>query len=231
MSEFEQFGATQHPEPNVAPERGAEARRFEDTIPQLADTDVPPELKAWIEERMTMYPDKKSAIIPCLMAAQKTHGWLSPEAIDQVAAVMKLTPARLVSVASFYDMFELEPSGNRTIYMCTNISCMLRGADQVMEELEKQVGVTNGGVSEDGIFLRNFECLGACDIAPMASVDGQFVGPLTVEDAKTLVEDIRAGREVLPAKQLSKRPSSVTLWENGGKVGEYDISGFPGGGE
>ena len=104
----------------------AQVRRFEDTIPQLADVSIPSELQDWIEQRMAMYPDKKSAIIPCLMAAQKTHGWLSPEAVDQVAAVMKLTPARLVSVASFYDMFELKPSGNRTIYMCTNISCMLR---------------------------------------------------------------------------------------------------------
>lgn len=205
------------------------AKRFEDAIPQLADVDVPAELQSWIEQRMAMYPDKKSAIIPCLMAAQKLHGWLSPEAVDQVAAVMKLTPARLVSVASFYDMFELKPSGDRTIYMCTNISCMLRGADAVMEELEKQVGVKNGGVSDDGIFLRSFECLGACDIAPMASVDGEFVGPLTVEDAKQLVADIRSGGEVLPSKQLAKRPVSATLWESGGKVGEYDISEHVGG--
>lgn len=202
----------------------SEARRFEDTIPQLANVDVPAELHEWIVDRMAMYPDKKSAIIPCLMAAQKTHGWLSPEAIDQVAAVMQFTPARLVSVASFYDMFELEPSGQNTIYMCTNISCMLRGADQVMEELEKQVGVKNGGTSEDGIFLRNFECLGACDIAPMASVDGEFVGPLTVEDAKQLVEDIRAKREVLPSKKLSRRPVAATLWQNGGRVDGYDVS-------
>ncbi len=201
-----------------------EARRFEDTIPQLANTPVPDELREYIVDRMEMYPDKKSAIIPCLMAAQKVHGWLSPEAIDQVAAVMKLTPARLVSVASFYDMFELEPSGNRTIYMCTNISCMLRGADQVMAELEAQVGVRNGGTSEDGIFLRGFECLGACDIAPMASVDGEFVGPLTIEDAKQMVEDIRAGREVLPEKKLSRRPVSATLWQNGGRAEGYDIT-------
>ena len=82
----------------------------------------------------------------------------------------------------------------------------------------------NGGTSDDGIFLRNFECLGACDIAPMASVDGQFVGPLTVEDAKQLVEDIRAKREVLPSKQLSRRPVAATLWENGGRAEGYDVS-------
>jgi NADH:ubiquinone oxidoreductase subunit E len=195
-----------------------------DAVPQRADVTVPPELERQIEQCMASYPDAKSAIIPSLMAAQRLHGWLSPEAVRQVAAVMRLTPARLVSVASFYDMFELEPSGERTIYMCTNISCMLRGADAVMAELERQVGVSNGGVSEDGIFLRNFECLGACDIAPMASVDGEFVGPLTVEDAKTLVADIRAGREVLPSKQLSRRPVATTLWQNGGRAEGYDVS-------
>lgn len=195
-----------------------------DAIPQIADVNVPDALRDWILERMEMYPEKNSAIIPCLMEAQKTHGWLSPEAIAQVAAVMQVTPARLVSVASFYDMFELEPKGTHTIYMCTNISCMLRGADQVLEALEQAVGVKNGGTSDDGIFLRNFECLGACDIAPMASVDGAFVGPLTVADAKRLVEDIRNEREVLAEKQLSKRPVAATLWQSGGKAEGYDVS-------
>jgi NADH:ubiquinone oxidoreductase 24 kD subunit len=178
---------------------------------------VPAELKTWIEERMAMYPEKKSATIPCLMAAQKLHGWLSPDAVRQVAAVMRVTPAYLMSVASFYDMFELEPRGRHTIYMCTNISCMLRGADAVMKELEAQVGVKGGNTSEDGIFLRNFECLGACDIAPMASVDGVYVGPLTVDDAKQLVEDLRAERDPLPAKHLSKRPMATTYWAAGGE--------------
>lgn len=205
-------------------EAGAELPRFEDSVPQLANVDVPAELKTWIEQRMAMYPEPNSAIIPCLMAAQKHHGWLSPEAIEQVAAVMGHTPARLSAVATFYDMFELEPSGTHTIYMCTNISCMLRGADQVMAELERAVGVRNGGTSEDGIFLRNFECLGACDIAPMASVDGEYVGPLTIEDAKTLVADIRAGRDVLQDKQLSRRPVAATLWQAGGRVEGYDVS-------
>lgn len=196
----------------------------QNAIPQLADVEVSDDLRAAIVDRMEMYPDKKSAIIPSLMAAQAAHGWLSPEAIRQVAALMRVTPARLVSVASFYDMFKLEPSGEHTIYMCTNISCMLRGADRVLEELEKVVGTTNGGTSDDGIHLRSFECLGACDIAPMASVDGHFVGPLTVDDARKLVEDIRAGREALPTKQLSRRPVAATLWQGGGRAEGYDVS-------
>lgn len=186
--------------------------RHESTVPQLADVRVPAELKEWIQRRMAMYPDAKSATIPCLTQAQKLHGWLSPDAVRQVAAVMRVTPAYLVSVASFYDMFELEPRGRHVIYMCTNISCMLRGADAVLAELEQAVGVTNGGTSDDGIYLRNFECLGACDIAPMASVDGVYVGPLTVDDARALVDDLRAGRDVLPRKHLSRRPVAATYW-------------------
>lgn len=204
--------------------RADNARRFVDAVPQLADVDVPADLKELIERKMAAYPDESSAIIPCLMAAQERHGWLSEEALEQVAAVMRVTPARLVSVASFYDMFKLKPSGTHTIYMCTNLSCMLRGAAEVLEELERVVGTKRGGTSEDGIFLRSFECLGACDIAPMASVDGQFVGPLSVESARTLVEDIRAGRTVLPQKQLDKRPLAATLWQSGGRVDGYDVS-------
>lgn len=207
-----------------------ESVRYEDAIPQLADVSVPPELKSWIERRMAMYPERKSATIPCLMEAQRLHGWLSPDAIRQVAAVMRVTPAYLVSVASFYDMFELEPRGRHTIYMCTNISCMLRGADAVMEELERQVGVSAGETSDDGIYLRGFECLGACDIAPMASVDGAYIGPLTVEDAKQLVEDLRANRDPLPARHLSKRPVAVTYWA--GRDGGIEPGApAPGGGE
>jgi NADH:ubiquinone oxidoreductase subunit E len=197
---------------------------FTDAVPQLTDVDVPTGLRDEIERLMASYPDKQSAIMPALMAAQKLHGWLSPDAVRQVAAVMRFTPARLVSVASFYDMFKLEPSGQHTIYLCTNISCMLRGADEVLAELERTLGVKNGGTSEDGIFVRSFECLGACDIAPMASVDGEFVGPLSLEDARRMVEDIRAGREVLAGKQLAKRPLAATLWQSGGRVREYDIS-------
>jgi NADH:ubiquinone oxidoreductase subunit E len=197
---------------------------FTDSIPQLADVDVPAELKAEIERLAGLYPDKKSAIMPALKAAQQHHGWLSPEAVRQVAAVMRFTPARLVAVASFYDMFKLQPSGEHTIYLCTNISCMLRGADEMLAALEKELGVKDGGTSDDGIFLRSFECLGACDIAPMASVDGEYVGPLSLADAKQLIADIRAGREVLAEKNLARRPLAATLWQSGGRVPGYDVS-------
>jgi NADH:ubiquinone oxidoreductase subunit E len=148
---------------------------------------------------MAKYPDRRSAAIPALHAAQRVHGWCSPEAIDQVAAVMQLTPAYLTSVATFYDMFFTEPKPKNDVFVCTNISCSLRGADEFFEAM-----IAAASDSAD-VNVRSFECLGACDIAPMASVNGEYVGPLTTEDATRIVEDLEAGRPVLEHKQLRYR--------------------------
>jgi NADH-quinone oxidoreductase subunit F len=169
-------------------------------VPDLATTPVPPELRATIEAAMAKYPDKHSAAIPALHAAQEVHGWCSPVAIAQVAAVMGLTPAYLTSVATFYDMFKTRPIGKRDIYVCTNISCSLRGADDLYEAM------IAAAAEDPDVNVRAFECLGACDIAPMASVDGEYVGPLGTEDAGAIIDDIRAGDEVLADKQLRNRP-------------------------
>jgi len=170
------------------------------TVPDPATTPVPAQLREAVTQAMAKYPDRRSAAIPALHAAQRVHGWCSPEAIEQVAAVMALTPAYLTSVASFYDMFELAPKPRHDVFVCTNISCSLRGADELYEAL------VAAAAGEPDVGVRSFECLGACDIAPMASVDGEYIGPLTVDDAPAIVQDIRAGRPVLEAKQLRHRP-------------------------
>ena len=168
-------------------------------IPDEASTPVPAELRAEIEAHMAKYPERHSAVIPALMAAQRLHGWCSPEAIEQVACVMRVTPAYLESVASFYDMLETVPAGRHSVYVCTNISCSLRGADALFEAMRS-------AAAEDPDFnVRSFECLGACDIAPMASIDGVYVGPLGPEDVPRLLEDAREGRPVLPERQLATR--------------------------
>jgi NADH-quinone oxidoreductase subunit E len=169
------------------------------TIPDPATTPVPPELRAEIEASMAKYPERHSAAIPALHAAQRIHGWCSPEAIDQVAAVMGVTPAYLSSVATFYDMFWTVPTPRNDVFVCTNISCSLRGADEFYEAM-----LAAAGEHED-INVRSFECLGACDIAPMASVNGDYVGPLELDDAGQIVEDLHSGREVLKDKQLRYR--------------------------
>jgi NADH-quinone oxidoreductase subunit E len=168
-------------------------------IPDPEQTDVPQGLRETIEAHMANYPDRRSATLPALAAAQRVHGWCSPEAIEQVACVMRVTPAYLESVASFYDMLETTPVGRHSVYVCTNISCSLCGADELFQALSDAAG------ADPDVNVRAFECLGACDIAPMASVDGVYVGPLTIADVPQLLEDLKGGRAVLPEKQLARR--------------------------
>ncbi len=166
-------------------------------IPDPVTTPVPEELREQIMAAMAKYPDRRSATIPALHAAQRLHGWCSPEAVEQVAAVMQVTPGYLISVATFYDMFFTEPKPPHDVFVCTNISCSLRGADELFEAMLQAAG--------DRVHVQSFECLGACDIAPMASVDGEYIGPLTTEDCPRVIDDLLAGRTVLEHKQLRYR--------------------------
>ena len=190
-------------------DEAADLDRDPAVVPDRATTPVPAELETLIEEYMSRYPDRRSASIPSLRAAQRHHGWLSPVAVSQVAAVMRLTPGYLIAVATFYDMFEHRPVGANTIYVCTNISCSMRGADRVYEAMLDAAG------DDTDFNIRAFECLGACDIAPMASVNSIYVGPLSLEDCPVLVDQLRRGEEPLPAKQLARAPVAKTWWASG----------------
>ena len=169
------------------------------TIPDPATTPVPESLRGAIEAAMAKYPDRRSAAIPALHLAQQHHGWCSPEAITQVACVMALTPAYLTSVASFYDMFSLRPKPKHDVYVCTNITCSLLGGDEIHARMMELVH------AHPDLNVCSFECLGACDIGPMASVDGEYVGPLNLEDCEQIAADLEAGRPVLEHKQLRFR--------------------------
>jgi NADH:ubiquinone oxidoreductase subunit E len=171
-------------------------------VPDAALVEVPVELRAEIEAAMALYPERHSAALPALAAAQRVHGWCSPQAIEQVACVMRVTPAYLSSVATFYDMFELEPVGRHSVYVCTNISCSLRGADELYAQ------IADAAAGDPQINLRSFECLGACDIAPMVSVDHVYYGPLGPGDARRLVDDLQAGRDPIPELALALRRSA-----------------------
>ena len=175
--------------------------------------DVPDDLREEIETAMGRYPELRSASIPALWAVQRRHGWCSPEGIRQAAAVMGLTPGYLESVASFYDLFRLEPIGRHRVLVCTNISCWMRGGDELLEAFCEAAGCDadeagHGGTSSaDGeVFVSGFECLGACDIAPMASIDERYYGPLEAADAAKAVEELRAGSEPIADRALAKRP-------------------------
>jgi NADH-quinone oxidoreductase subunit E len=171
-------------------------------VPDPAEVAVPDDLRAEIEGHMAKYPDRRSATIPALAAAQRLHGWCSPLAISQVAAVMRLTPGYVVAVASFYDQLDTTPVGRHRVYVCTNISCSLRGGDELLEALEHEMH------DDLDVHVRHFECLGACDIAPMASIDGVYVGPIELEEVPLLAQQIRAGEAPLPDKQILRRAST-----------------------
>jgi NADH:ubiquinone oxidoreductase subunit E len=171
-------------------------------LPDPAQVAVPRELRAEIEAAMARYPDSRSAALPALAAAQRYHGWCSPEAIEQAACVMRLTPGYLTAVGTFYDMFEMRPAGKHAIYVCTNISCSLCGAD----DLHAAIAAAVDGDADFNV--RSFECLGACDIAPMASVDGVYIGPISLDEVDALIDDLREDRSPLPAKRLNRRKST-----------------------
>ena len=179
-------------------DRAADPEKDPALIPDPAEIDVPDELRAEIEQLMARYPDRRSATIPALHAAQAVHGWCSPEALRQVAAVMQVTPAYLSSVASFYDMLNEEPVGRHHVYVCTSVACHLVNAKAVYEAIAD--AAEEAGLEDTEV--RQFECLGACDMAPMASIDGRYVGPLDPSDAPELVASIKEGRQPLPGRGL-----------------------------
>jgi NADH-quinone oxidoreductase subunit E len=186
--------------------------RSPEEIPELHEVDCPAELREHIEQLMGRYPDRKSASIPALWAVQRRYGWCTPDGIRQAAAVMRVTPAYLESVASFYDLFHTEPVGKHKVAVCTNISCWMRGGDELLTAFCEAAGcdrehAQHGTTSADGeVYVTGFECLGACDIAPMASIDERYFGPLEPGDAAIAIEQLKAGTDVLPEKALEKRP-------------------------
>jgi len=179
-------------------------------LPRPEDVNCPPELREQIEAAMARYPQVRSASIPALWAVQHHYGWCTPEGIRQAAAVIGVTPAHLEGVASFYDLFKLEPGGRHQVLVCTNISCWMNGGDRLLDAFREAAGVEPGASrSADGeLSVEPFECLGACDIAPMAAIDMRYYGPLTAEDAATAVAELRAGEDPLPARRLADRPKA-----------------------
>lgn len=186
--------------------------RVSEGVPELHEVDCPAELREHIETLMSRYPDRKSASIPALWAVQRLYGWCTPEGIRQAAAVMRVTPAYLESVASFYDLLHTKPVGAHKVAVCTNISCWMRGGDELLDafceaaECDRE-HAQHGTTSADGeVYVTGFECLGACDMAPMASIDERYFGPLEPGDAAKAIEQLKAGEDVLPEKALEKRP-------------------------
>jgi NADH-quinone oxidoreductase subunit E len=178
---------------------GRVPERAPEGVPELHEVDCPQELREHIETLMGRYPDRHSVSIPALWAVQRRYGWCTPQGIRQAAAVMRVTPAYLESVASFYDLLHTEPVGRHEIRVCTNISCWMRGGDELLDAFRAAAG-------DADVLVTGFECLGACDIAPMASIDERYFGPLESTEAETAVRQLLAGDDVLPERALERRP-------------------------
>jgi NADH-quinone oxidoreductase subunit E len=148
------------------------------------------------------YPQPRSAVMPALDLAQEELGHLTEEAMTEVATALQLDPGYVEGVATFYTLFHLEPVGKHRFYLCTNLSCTLRGAEEIVEHLRGAIGVKEAGeVSSDGLFsYEEVECMGACEYAPMCRLDHRYVYDLTLDKINTLVAQRRSGSiEHLPA--------------------------------
>jgi NADH:ubiquinone oxidoreductase subunit E len=148
-----------------------------------------------IQGLRAQYPSSLSAVMPALQLAQSEHGgWLPPKAFREVADALDLTPAYCMSVASFYDMFQLEPAGEHMVEVCTNVCCGLVNAQAVLEAFERELGVGPGETTADGaVTLRAVECLGGCSTPTIVAVDHRYRQSVTPEDVPGIVAELRNG--------------------------------------
>lgn len=149
-----------------------------------------------IDEWLKKFPSdrKRSAVVPALLKAQEQNGgWLNVSVMNAVAHYLELAPIEVFEVASFYDMYELKPVGRHKISICTNIACMLRGAEELLTYAEKRLGISAGETTTDGsISLRAVECLAACAGAPMCQVNNkQYYENLTTDQLEKIIDDLQ----------------------------------------
>jgi len=154
---------------------------------------LPASLQSELTELVSHYPERRAALIPALHRCQEElGGWLSPETLEACAAFFEMEPVEVFGVASFYPMFHLRPVGRHLVGVCHNISCALRGAEDVLREACRVTGAKPGGVSEDGRFsVVRLECQGACASAPMLVLDGAYHENLSEGDVERLLGSVR----------------------------------------
>lgn len=140
----------------------------------------------------SIYPRKRSALIPMLLLAQKEHGYIKAETINYVGKYLDLDPSEVDSILSFYTLLRRRPVGKYHIMVCTNLSCLLQGSDDIVACIERKIGVRLGEITSDGLFSAiEFECLGSCTTAPCMQVNGEFYENLDVSKTETIVDDLR----------------------------------------
>jgi NADH-quinone oxidoreductase subunit E len=152
-----------------------------------------PELAARFDKLVTLYPLRRSALIPMLLYAQDEVGYLSDAVIAEVAARIGIQESDVLSVLSYYSMLRTKPAGKFNVQVCTNICCMLRGGNELFEHCKKRLGVGNKGVTPDGVFsVEEVECIGACSWAPAVQINYDFHENLTPESMDKILDEYRA---------------------------------------
>jgi NADH-quinone oxidoreductase subunit E len=136
------------------------------------------------------YPHARSALLPLLLMAQDRDGWVTPEAMEEIASLLDLTPALVLGTCSFYTMLKREPEGGLIVSVCTNVSCLVNGGPDLLQGLRERF------VEEDDVTIEEVECLAACDLAPVLQVNYEFHGPLTTETAVDVIEQYKRGELV-----------------------------------
>ena len=191
-----------------------------------------PEYEKRATELMALYPQRRSALLPMLHVLQEQDGHLTEDGMEHIAELVGLLPAEVLSVASFYDMFKLEPVGRYVLGICTNIACMLEGAEELLHHAEERLGVASGATTSDGEFtLEEVECVAFCGDAPCLAVNWRYFGKVSNADFDRLVDDLRTGRladRVPPHGTLNRvrrKVDMVTVPSGGqpvGRVSEED---------
>jgi len=149
-------------------------------------------------EILARYPKPKSAVIPLLHLAQEQEGWVTPEAMVEIAAMTGTTAAEVLGTGSFYEMFKFHPVGRYVVNVCTNVSCQLLGGEELLEHAESTLGVRAGGTTDDGLFtVEDVECVAACTEAPCFTVNYRYFHRADTETFDEVVADLRAGRSPL----------------------------------
>src|SRR5215204_1384905 len=154
-----------------------------------------PQNETVAREIISRYPRPKSALIPLLHLAQEQDGWVADDAMEHIGELVGVTPAEVLGTCSFYEMFKREPVGDYLVNVCTNISCMLLGGEELLHHLEDRLGIKSGSTTSDGTFtIEDVECIAACTEAPCLQVNYRYVHKITHAELDTLVDDLRAGR-------------------------------------
>ena len=191
-------------------------------------------------EILARYPKARSAVIPLLHLAQEQEGWVTAEAMTEIATMTDTTAAEVLGTASFYEMFKFHPVGRYVINVCTNVSCQLLGGEELLHHAESTLGVRAGGTTDDGLFtVEDVECVAACTEAPCFTVNYRYFHRAGTDTFDEVVADLRAGRsplgrgaagdggEIPEHGTLGRVRQHVTADRRAGVVPPEEVTGAP----